>query len=158
MSRCASRQTMVLGKTFTVLLADDDEDYAYLVKQAFEEACPNYQMFRVEDGVELLDYLRSEGKYKGSIRPHVILLDLNMPRKNGREALHEMKLDPSLKQIPVVIFSTSKSEKDVTELYELGAHSYIWKPLGFKQIVDMLKVFCQYWSQSIELIQQGRSS
>ncbi len=142
---------MTSKKTFTVLLADDDDDYYFLTKQAFEVVCPDDKLLRVEDGVELLEYLRSEGKYKkGTVRPNVILLDLNMPRKNGQQALKEIKSDPVLKDIPVVILSTSKFEQDIVESYGLGAHSYIWKPIGFKQLIDMVKVFSQYWFQTIE--------
>ena len=132
-------------------MADDDDDYFLLAKQAFSEACPAHQLYRVEDGDELMDYLKFKGKYQTSIRPHVILLDLNMPRKNGREVLKEIKADLSLRQIPIVILTTSKSEQDIKETYQGGAHSYIWKPFGYGQLMKMLKTFCQYWFETIEL-------
>ena len=138
-------------KTLFVLMADDDDDYYLLAKQAFEEACPQHELFRVEDGEELMNYLRELGKYAGSKRPDVILLDLNMPRKNGRQALQEMKADPHLKNIPVVILTTSKAEKDIQESYRHGAHSYIWKPIGYKQLTEVMKTFCQYWFDTMEL-------
>ncbi len=144
-------------KTLVVLMADDDDDYYLLTKQAFEEACPGQQLYRVEDGVELMSYLKAEGKYQGSLRPHVILLDLNMPRKNGRQVLQEIKMDPNLRQIPIVILTTSKAEHDIKELYQSGAHSYIGKPLGFNQLVDVIKIFCRYWSETIELPFYGKT-
>ena len=138
-------------KILMVLMAEDDDDYYFLAREAFEKVCCEHQLYRVEDGEELMAYLRSKGKYKGSIMPDVILLDLNMPRKNGRQALQEIKADPKLSQLPVVILTTSKSERDIYESYQQGAHSYIWKPIGFQQLVDVFKIFCQYWSQTIEL-------
>ena len=138
-------------KTLIILMADDDDDYFLLAKEAFKDACPDHQLHRVADGEEMMDYLKSKGKYEKSIRPHVILLDLNMPRKNGSQALQEIKADPNLKQIPVVVLTSSKSEKDIKESYQYGAHSYIWKPLGFKQLMDTLKIFCRYWFEAIEL-------
>lgn len=138
-------------KNLTILMADDDDDYYLLAKQAFDEACPGHQLYRVKNGEELMDYLKSKGKYEKAVRPHVILLDLNMPRKNGTQVLQEIKADPSLKQIPIVILTSSKAEKDITESYQHGAHSYIWKPLGLKQLMDTLKIFCRYWFEAIEL-------
>lgn len=138
-------------KKLIVLMAEDDDDYYLLAKQAFEESCPQHRLYRVEDGEELMNYLRFQGKYAAAVRPHVILLDLNMPRKSGRQALQEMKADPNLKRIPVVIFTTSKAEQDIQESYRQGAHSYIWKPVAFKQLLEMLKVFCRYWFDTIEL-------
>lgn len=132
-------------------MADDDEDYYLLAKQAFDEACPDHELYRVEDGQELMDYLELKGKYKDAVRPDVIFLDLNMPRKDGHQALREIKADPILRQIPIVILSSSKSEEDIKESYQNGAHSYIWKPFGFKQLMNMLKIFCQYWIETIEL-------
>ena len=138
-------------KTLVILMADDDDDYFLLAKEAFKDAYPGHQLYRVTDGEELMDYLKSRGKYEKSIRPHVILLDLNMPRKSGSQALQEIKADPSLKQIPIVILTSSKEEKDIKESYQRGVHSYIWKPLGFKQLTETLKIFCRYWFEAIEL-------
>jgi len=133
---------------FTVIMADDDEDDRLLTTDAMQEAGAKYQCFTVEDGQELLDYLRCRGKYASNINydlPSVILLDLNMPILDGRETLKQLKLDPVLSGIPVVILSTSDADEDILQGYDLGASSYMVKPTDYNSLVDMMKSFNHYW-------------
>ena len=142
------------AKPITILMADDDEDDRILTQDALKESRVRNSLFCVEDGVELLEYLRREGKYndeKKSPRPGLILLDLNMPRKDGREALKEIKADPELKNIPVVILTTSVQEEDKVKGYNLGAASYITKPVNFEGLVELMKALGKYWIEFVEL-------
>ena len=135
-------------------MADDDEDDRLLTLDALKESRVLNNLYCVEDGVELLEYLRREGKYadpKDSPRPSLILLDLNMPRKDGREALQEIKADPSLRGIPVVILTTSKEEEDMLKGYDLGCASYITKPVNFEGLVDLMRALGRYWIEFVEL-------
>src|SRR5687768_4352347 len=119
-------------KPVTILMADDDADDRLMTKEAFDESRLINDLRFVEDGVELMDYLKRQGKYSdpaSSPRPGLILLDLNMPKKDGREALAEIKADPNLKNIRVVILTTSKAEEDIFRSYNLSAASYITKPV-----------------------------
>lgn len=136
----------------TILLADDDPDDRLLVREAFEENHLLNPLFAVEDGEELMDYLYRRGKFAGvAARPNLILLDLNMPRKSGVEALREIKADPSLRTIPVVVLTTSKAEEDILKTYELGVNSFIVKPVTFDSLVDLVKELGKYWFQIVEL-------
>lgn len=142
------------GKPITILMADDDEDDRILTQDALQESRVRNSLYCVEDGVELLEYLRREGKYSDpatSPRPGLILLDLNMPRKDGREALKEIKADAELKDIPVVILTTSIQEEDKIKGYDLGAASYITKPVNFDGLVDLMKALGRYWIEFVEL-------
>jgi len=142
------------GKRITILLAEDDADDRLLVKEALAEGRVLNDLRSVEDGEELLDYLRRQGRYadpETSPRPGLVLLDLNMPRKDGREALREIKADPDLKRIPVVVMTTSKAEEDVVRSYDLGANSYITKPVTFERLVELMKVMGRYWVEFVEL-------
>lgn len=133
---------------FTIVLADDDEDDRLLAQDAMEASGAHYNCFTVADGQELLDFLRQTGKFEGAeIRalPSVILLDLNMPILDGRETLKQLKEDPILSAIPVVILSTSASDEDIQQGYNLGASSYMVKPTEFNTLVDMMKTFNSYW-------------
>ena len=141
-------------KPITLLLADDDPDDRLLAKQALEKSRVANDLRCVEDGEELLDYLRRRGKYadpRESPRPGLILLDLNMPRKDGREALREIKNDPKLREIPVVVLTTSKAEEDIARTYNLGVNSYITKPVKFAALVDVMKALSKYWFEIVEL-------
>lgn len=141
-------------KSITILMADDDEDDRLLTQDALNESRVLNNLHCVEDGVELLNYLKRKGKYADSEeypRPGLILLDLNMPRKDGREALKEIKADPDLKSIPVVILTTSKEEEDMVKGYGLGAASYITKPVHFEGLVDLMKALGKYWVEIVEL-------
>jgi CheY-like chemotaxis protein len=137
-----------------ILLADDDEDDRKLAQDALAESRLANDLHTVEDGEELMDYLLRRGKYAAladSPRPGLILLDLNMPKKDGREALREIKADPSLRQIPVVVLTTSKAEEDIYRTYDLGANSFITKPVMFESLVKVMKDLGTYWFEIVEL-------
>lgn len=142
------------SKPITILMADDDEDDRRLTQEAFEEGRLINDVRYVEHGEELMDYLRKEGKYAAPAdaqRPGLILLDLNMPRKDGRTVLKEIKSDPDLRQIPVVVLTTSKADEDVYKSYDLGVNSYIVKPVTFEALVDILQTLEKYWFEIVEL-------
>lgn len=137
-----------------ILMAEDDADDRLLVREAFEESRLVNELRFVEDGEELLDYLRGRGRFAGegsAPRPGLILLDLNMPRKDGREALREIKEDADLRRIPVVVMTTSKAEEDIFRSYDLGASSFITKPVTFERLVELMKTLGQYWIEFVEL-------
>jgi CheY-like chemotaxis protein len=141
-------------KSVVILIADDDPEDCMLIRDAFKEGLLVNGLRFVGDGEELMDYLRHQGKYRDrsmSPRPGIILLDLNMPKKDGREALKEIKSDPDLKSIPVVILTTSKEEEDILRSYDLGANSYITKPVTFPGLVNAIKSLGKYWLQIVEL-------
>ena len=141
-------------KPVTFLIAEDDPDDRLLIKEAFVESLVSNSVYFVEDGVELLDYLNCQGKFANpgdAPTPDLILLDLNMPRKDGREALAEIKNDPRLKYIPVVVLTTSKAEEDIMRSYDIGASSYITKPMTFEGLVVAIKGLGQYWVQIVQL-------
>lgn len=149
---------MPTKRPITILMADDDPDDRKLTLDAFEEAKLANQLVFVEDGVELLDYLNQRGKYSDPAtcpRPGIILLDLNMPRKDGREALQELKADPRFKTIRVIIMTTSKAEADIVRSYNLSAASYITKPVTFEALVDVVKTLGKYWLEIVELAENG---
>jgi two-component system response regulator len=146
------------AKSITILMADDDPDDRQLTREAFQEAKLVNDLRFVEDGVELLDYLHRRGKYADpatSPRPGIILLDLNMPRKDGREALKELKADPRFRPIRVIILTTSKAEEDILRTYNLSAASYITKPVTFESLVDVVKTLGKYWLEIVELPENG---
>lgn len=135
-----------------ILIADDDADDRLLVKDAFQESHVVNNLRFVENGVELLDYLRKQGKYKDAADfPDLVLLDLNMPRKDGREVLQEIKNDPSLRHLPVVILTTSKAEEDILRSYDMGAAGYITKPVTFEGLIEITKGLSEYWLQIVRL-------
>lgn len=139
-------------KPITILMAEDDADDRLLVQEAFRKSRLINDLFFVEDGEDLMDYLRRQGRYAASVpRPGLILLDLNMPRKDGREALAEIKADPNLRRIPVVVLTTSKAEEDILRTYELGAAGFITKPVTFIGLVEVIKVLNKYWFEIVEL-------
>jgi len=141
-------------KPVTILMADDDPDDRALTKEAFAESRLANDLRFVEDGEELLDYLNRRGKYADpatSPCPGLILLDLNMPKKDGREALQEIKADPRFRGIRVVIMTTSKAEEDVVRSYSLSAASYITKPVTFDGLVEVVKALGKYWLEIVEL-------
>jgi len=138
----------------TILMADDDAEDRMLAREALEESRLANDFRYVENGEELLDYLRRRGQYADpavSPRPGLILLDLNMPRKDGFEALAEIKEDPNLRQIPVVILTTSRAEEDVYRGYDLGVNSFITKPVSFEGLVEAMKTLGRYWFEIVEL-------
>ena len=141
-------------RSITILMADDDEDDRLLTQDAMKESRVLNQLYFVEDGVALLQYLRREGQYADELaypKPGLILLDLNMPRMDGREALQHIKSDPELRGIPVVILTTSKQEEDMVKGYGLGAASYITKPVNFEGLVELMKAIGKYWVEFVEL-------
>jgi CheY-like chemotaxis protein len=134
-----------------IMLADDDPDDRFLVKEAFEESNLLNPLLTVEDGEQLMDYLHQKNGYENAQRPSLILLDLNMPRKSGFEALSEIKSDPELRRIPVVILTTSKAEEDIVRSYDLGVNSFIVKPVTFESLVEKVIELNKYWFQIVEL-------
>ncbi|MBA7541707.1 Response regulator rcp1 [subsurface metagenome] len=141
-------------KPIVILLAEDDPDDQLMVKEALEENLIINNFYIVEDGVELMDYLKNKGKYSNPAsapRPGIILLDLNMPRKDGREALQEIKEDPDLCTIPVIVLTTSKVEEDILRTYNIGASSFITKPVSFEGLVEVMKILKKYWFEIVEL-------
>jgi len=141
------------GKPITILMADDDDDDRRLTREALLEGRLANDLRFVENGEELMDYLRRQGKYTGTEvpRPGLILLDLNMPRKDGRTVLKEIKSDPELRQIPVVVLTTSQADEDIFKSYDLGVNSYIVKPVTFEALVDILQTLEKYWFEIVEL-------
>lgn len=138
-------------RAITILMADDDPDDRMLTRDALEESHLLNVFETVEDGEELMEYLHQRGKYAGKARPGLILLDLNMPRKDGREALREIKSDPDLRRIPVVVMTTSKAEEDILRSYDLGVNSFVVKPITFDALVETLQTIGKYWFEIVEL-------
>ena len=146
--------TKTNGQPIVILMADDDADDRMLTKDALEESRVLNELRFVEDGEELMEYLTRKGKYANaddSPRPGLILLDLNMPKKDGREALKEIKSDPNLRRIPVVIMTTSKAEEDIFRSYDFGASSFITKPVTFDRLVELMRTLGEYWVEFVEL-------
>ncbi len=142
------------SKEIIILVADDDPDDRLMIKDAFEDTGVRNPVHFVRDGEELLDYLMRRGSYASlsNVRlPGLILLDLNMPKKDGREVLKEIKGNLSLRQIPVVVFTTSKAEEDICRSYELGVNSFICKPLSYDVLVKTVKSLIKYWLETVQL-------
>src|ERR1700694_1440194 len=149
-----------LSKPITILYADDDAEDRMLIKEAWEENRLANELHCVEDGEELMDYLHRRGQYAelaGSPLPGLILLDLNMPRKDGREALKEIKSDPRLRAIPIVILTTSKAEEDIFRAYDLGVNSFIVKPVTFQSLVDLTLALNKYLFEIVKLPPRHRA-
>jgi CheY-like chemotaxis protein len=141
-------------ESISILMADDDQDDCLLVKNAFAANLIVNSLYFVEDGEELMDYLYRRGKYRDTTAfplPGLILLDLNMPRKDGREALREIKADQDLRRIPVIVLTTSEQEEEISRSYEMGANSFITKPVTFQGLVDAIKALSLYWLEIVEL-------
>jgi CheY-like chemotaxis protein len=138
----------------TILLADDDEEDRSMTISALRERRVANEIRCVGDGEEMSDYLFRRGRYANpddAPTPGLILLDLNMPKKDGREVLAEIKADPTLRSIPVVVLTTSKAEEDVTRTYDLGVNSFITKPVTFEGLVGAMEAFSRYWLEIVEL-------
>lgn len=150
---------MTLRRKMVILMADDDEDDRLLAQDALRESGQNAELYFVSDGKQLLDYLRLEGEFTPNEhdarvkapRPDLILLDLNMPRLDGREALRQIKVDPMLRRTPVVILTTSRAEEDIWRAYDDGANSYVTKPVSFDGLVDVMKDLRRYWAETVQL-------
>ncbi len=141
-------------KPAVILLADDDEDDVVLVRDSFQRSKLSNDLRVVEDGVELMEYLRREGVFadpERSPRPDIILLDLNMPRMDGREALKEIKKDQKFKDIPVIILTTSQTHADISRSYQDGANCFITKPVTFQSMCEVVNRFGEYWFQIVRL-------
>ncbi len=137
-----------------ILMADDDEDDQFMARDAFESNRLHNILYVVKDGVELMEYLRRQGNFSDpstSPKPGLILLDLNMPLMDGREALKEIKSDPELRSIPVVVLTTSCAEEDIIKTYEYGVNSFITKPVTFQGLVEVIKQTGIYWFEIVEL-------
>ena len=141
-------------KPITILMADDSEDDRMMTREALQDSFVINDLREVEDGEELMDYLQRRGTYadpESSPRPGLILLDLNMPRKSGQEALAEIKADPQLRRIPIIVLTTSDAEHDILRSYDLGVSSFITKPVTFDGLVEIMKAFGKYWIEIVAI-------
>ncbi len=146
-------------RSIPILIADDDADDRLMAKEALDECRLVNRVDFVEDGVELLAYLRRQGRYADMAkapRPGLIILDLNMPKMDGREALREIKADPALRRIPIVVMTTSKAEEDIYRSYDLGVNSFITKPVTFDGLVTVMRALGVYWVEIVELPDRDR--
>jgi CheY-like chemotaxis protein len=142
------------GRPVTILLVDDDEEDLLMTKQALQESRLGNDLRTAHDGEELMDYLLRDGAYTDpadSPKPGLILLDLNMPKKDGREALAEIKANSALRKIPVIVLTTSRAEEDIFRTYDLGVSSFITKPVTFAGLVEAMRVLTQYWFEIVQL-------
>ncbi len=135
----------------SILMAEDDIEDQMLIREALKESDTNYNLTIVNNGEELVDYLNQRGTYSGVSLPKIVLLDLNMPRKNGHEALAEIKANPNLKQIPIIVLTTSDAEEDIQSTYSMGVSSYICKPVRFQELVDLVNTLGHYWFELVQL-------
>ncbi len=143
------------GKPVEILLVEDNVGDVRLTKEALKEGKVLNNLSVVANGVEAVDFLRRKGKYADSPRPDLILLDLNLPKKNGREVLGEIKQDPDLKRIPIVVLTISKSEEDIMKSYNLHANCYISKPVGLDKFIDVVKSVEDFWLTIVKLPPNG---
>jgi CheY-like chemotaxis protein len=139
------------GETIEVLLVEDDPGDVLLIEEAFEFNKVRNNLNVVSDGVEALEFLRREGRHAGAPRPGMILLDLNLPRKDGREVLAEVKDDPALRSIPVVVLTTSKAEADVLRSYDLHANAYVTKPVDFDRFIEVVRQIDEFFVSVVRL-------
>lgn len=145
---------MTAKDAIVILMADDDEDDIMLTEKALRQGKLLNELYCVRDGEELLDYLFHQGAYTDAAeapRPGIILLDLNMPKKDGREALKEIKANPDVNDIPVVVFTTSKAEEDIYRSYKLGVNSFITKPVTFDRLIEVMQMIGKYWFEIVTL-------
>lgn len=139
------------GEVVDILLVEDNPGDVRLTREAMMEAKIHNQLQVVSDGVEAMAFLRRQGSYANAVRPHLILLDLNLPRKDGREVLAEVKQDPDLRRIPVVILTTSEAETDILKAYDLHANCYIAKPVDIEQFLTVVKSIEDFWITIVKL-------
>lgn len=139
------------GKVIDILLVEDNPGDVVLAQEALKESKVRNKLFVVDDGVEAMAFLRQEGEYASVSRPDLILLDLNLPRKSGREVLAEVKSDEDLKRIPVVVLTVSKAEEDIIKCYNHHANCYITKPLDFNQFMEVTKSIEEFWLTIVKL-------
>jgi CheY-like chemotaxis protein len=143
------------AKPIEILLVEDNPGDVRLTVETFKESKIYNKLHVVSDGVEALAYLRREGKYAGAVRPDLILLDLNMPRKDGRETLAEIKADPDLLRIPVVVLTMSEAEADIVKSYDLHANSYITKPIALDKFAQIVRAIEDFWFTVVKLPGDG---
>ncbi len=141
----------ILGQPIQVLLVEDNPGDAHLTRIALQDGKMQIQLSIVEDGVEAMAFLRRQGKYANAAHPDLILLDLNLPKKDGREVLSEIKADEALRRIPVVVLTTSQAEEDILQAYDLSANCYITKPVGFDQFVRIVQSIEDFWFTIVKL-------
>ncbi len=142
-----------MARSRTILMAEDDAEDCLLVREALVESRQNCELRIVRDGEELSDYLNRRGAYASGREappPDLILLDLKMPKRDGREALRELKGDSRFKQIPVVVFTTSTDKEDIRYAYRMGVNSYVTKPVTFRDLVKLMEILSQYWFEWVE--------
>jgi chemotaxis family two-component system response regulator Rcp1 len=139
------------GRTMEILLVEDNPGDIRLTQEAFREGNLKTNLSVVQDGVEAMAFLRQEGKYAQVPRPDVIILDLNLPKKDGREVLAELKQDPHLKRIPVVVFTSSKAEQDILRAYDLYANCYITKPVDLEEYIELVSDVEAFWLRVVKL-------
>lgn len=142
---------MAMGRPVEVLLVEDSPGDVRLTEEALKEGKVRNNLNVVMDGVEAMAYLRREGRYSSATRPDIVLLDLNMPKKDGREVLAEMKSDERLRRIPVVILTTSEAEQDILKTYDLHANCYITKPVDLDQFISLVKSVEDFWLTIVKL-------
>ena len=140
-----------IGKPINILLVEDNPGDVRLTREALNGAKLRNQLHVIADGMEAMAYLRREGHYAQAVRPDLILLDLNLPKKDGREVLADIKSDPSLKRIPVVILTTSQAEQDILRTYDLHANCYVSKPVDLEQFIGVVKEIEEFWLTIVKL-------
>ena len=148
-------KSITAGRPIEILLVEDSATDVLLAEEALQEAKMRNNLYVVKDGVEAMAFLRNEGKYADVPRPDLVLLDLNMPRKDGREVLAEVKADDHLKNIPVVVLTTSQAQEDVLKAYGLHANCYISKPVDFEQFTNVVRAIDQFWFTVVTLPTAG---
>jgi chemotaxis family two-component system response regulator Rcp1 len=142
---------LTTGRSIEILLVEDNPGDVRLTVEGLKESKVRNNLHVARDGVEAMEFLRREGQYTGAVRPDLILLDLNLPRMDGREVLAEIKSDPKLKTIPVVVLTTSRAEHDVLRSYELQANCYITKPVDLEQFITVVKSIEDFWFTIVTL-------
>jgi CheY-like chemotaxis protein len=147
--------TEPLGKPIEVLLVEDDPGDVVLVTEAFEHNKVHNRLHHVQDGVEALAFLRRDGGFADAPTPDLVLLDLNLPRKDGREVLAEVKEDPQLRRIPIVVLTTSKAEEDVLRSYDLHANAYVTKPVDFERFIEVVRQIDEFFVSVVKLPGRG---
>lgn len=144
-------QTNAQGDPVEILLAEDNPNDVEMTKRAFEKGKFLNNLHVVNDGIEAMDFLRQDGEYADALRPDIVLLDLEMPRKDGLEVLEDIESDPALAQIPVVVLTSSEAERDIVESYRHSANAYLTKPVGYKEFQDIVRQIESFWFEVVKL-------
>ncbi len=139
------KSTFAQPRPVEILLVEDSPSDSELTLEALKAAKVRNHLSTVEDGVKALQFLRRQGSYARAPRPDLIMLDFNLPRKDGREVLAEIKADPNLKTIPVVVLTTSQAEQDIVRAYQLNVNCYVTKPVDFQQFADVVRTIENFW-------------